>query len=133
MMFLYQLALFTIFSFELVKELGNRQVLKTSLESGKTLIRKMYILAFAVFPCHATFSYVMFELLYRVLLWNQSHLGTVWPQVSYVKPQFSLFIKLVSASANVIVTAYMYSTKQECSQPLCYIIVIALKQIKEEG
>lgn len=36
-------------------------------------------------------------------------------------------IKLVSASANVIVTAYMYSTKQECSQPLFYIIVIALK------
>lgn len=34
-------------------------------------------------------------------------------------------IKLVSA--NVIVTAYMYSTKQECSQPLFYIIVIALK------
>lgn len=34
------IALFSILSFELVKELGNRQILKTSLESGKTLISK---------------------------------------------------------------------------------------------
>lgn len=92
-------ALFSIFSFELVKELGNRQILKTSLESGKTLISKDVHFSFAMFPCHVTFSYVMFELLYRCIDDVQSVATGQLCKASV----FSIYKKLVSASANVIV------------------------------